>query len=476
MPRIQSRLPRVLYLIEGCAAFALRNPFGSTEPTRAIYTFTPAPTPSTTTSMTDGWPTHVFNTTTGNVRGLSLRNTGGLVYEDTVNANPSVVFRASNDDIMQAFSAELLEAKDMDILDLSFNNPNNFAIQGEYSLEIYIPSDSLKYLQSTDSGDTLVGANVLNTDVGQNVVVKNMGDGNLIVNTGHMGAQYLVVEAGGTGNIEINVDASLDASEMDVIASGLGSVAVLAGVSSSNKLTTTSSGSGSVFIGNEIGTSYVASLSTGNLVVHALDAGNVVFLNGGSCTTGDVDSSGAGSVYASSIVCQDNQIELTGAGNVFVTAANTLQSIDQGTGTTFADLSLSPTVTGAIDPLLVPIAIPTYTSLAVPNQSPWSISLDPVPVDPSATLPLPDSIKLRHHRGGLTGGQVALVIVLSIACVVLAAVAAFVVYKRVKKAQALKMMINKFDASPTDIEFTQLETPTEGIKVTSSIAKPTTTV
>ncbi|KAF0704418.1 Aste57867_7356 [Aphanomyces stellatus] len=196
------------------------------------------------------WPKPlVLNTTSSNLRGLILRNTGGFVHEDPVNPTPSVVFRASNSDLLDAMTINLISTTDMDVLEFEFMNGNHQTVLGNYILDIYMPTASLQFLETTDDRDTLVYPNTLGTDPMQDMTISALGTGNVYIQSGNLAARQLTVEARGSGYVQLAIDHTVNVTDATLMASHLGSIALSASrLTAATGFVTLNIGSGNVFV------------------------------------------------------------------------------------------------------------------------------------------------------------------------------------------------------------------------------------
>ncbi|ETV84418.1 hypothetical protein H257_03634 [Aphanomyces astaci] len=392
----------------------------------------------------------IFNATSTNVRGLNLINTGGIIREDPVNASPSIVYRASNPDLVRALVVNQNDGANGDTLELELLSQKDIA--GDYLLEIYIPSNSLQYIHTGDGGNTVVGPNTLVVDSNRDIEIKALGSGSIFVETENIGSSFFMVEAQSSGDIHINVDNILSADVLDLAAQGRGEVSLLAGYTSTTSLVAVASGSGNVFVGNPTNDRASPSIMTTDLITKVFGDGSVVFLTDGSCASSFVQTSGTGSAFLSSMTCQDTGVVLLNTGNIYVTSTDSFASEDRGTGDVFAAIdALTTNATGTYYPLPdnVLLGAPTYTSLVVPDRTPTTIEIKGV----HSTSPdkLPPTVVSRGSNA-IGGGCIAGIV---LALVLLAAIAGVLIRRRVKARKHPQVKLNYV----TEVEFAQLATP-----------------
>ncbi|KAF0683515.1 Aste57867_24443 [Aphanomyces stellatus] len=412
----------------------------------------------------DAWPQLIFNISSTKVHGLLLRNTSGFVFEDRVNPMPSVVVRASNTALLNALVVELLSTETMDVLDVEFNNTD--AVSGNYLIDIYIPTNMLQYVQTTDLTTAVVYANTLNVNLAADVSIIAEGASNVFVQADDIGADAILVEARGTSYVQVTVAQQIMADELDLVAAGEASLAVLAGTTSTNMFTATNWGPNPIFVGSSVGATDVAMLTTTDLLTKAYGSGDVVFLSPGACNSSLIEASASGNVYVNSMVCQDSTALLVNTGNIYLTSIASLKSADRGTGVVYADLLNDTAVLGTyslVDSSAV--VLPPFTSVPIPPHAASFIELSASNLtdvsQPSTDATAPPATK--HATSSNSPGHAIEVALIVIAIAVLfGTLAAFGLYKRKK---ALTLRSDKITLTgDEEIEFTTVATPVGDVK------------
>ncbi|RHY32120.1 hypothetical protein DYB32_002853 [Aphanomyces invadans] len=397
------------------------------------------------------WPAPaIFNATSTRVRGLTLINTGGIIHEDPVHASPSIVFRASNPDLVRALTVNQNEGPNGDTLELQFSSRQDVA--GDYLLEIYMPSNSLQYVHAGDGGSTVVGPNTLIVDSSRDIGIKSSGSSTIFVESDNIGSSSFMVETVSTGDIQINVNNVLAADVIDLSSQGSGDILLLAGNTAATSLVTVAEGSGSVFVGANPTTTDPASTSitATNLITKVFGDGNVVYLNDGTCDSSFVETSGAGSAFMSSMRCHDTGAVLLEKGNIYATATDSFSIEDRGTGEVYALVDAATNVTGTYYPFPDTVPSPSYTVMVVPDRTPTSIEIKgAAPADLVQYTRKPQSTGSK----ALGSGSIAAIV---LALVVLIAFAAVVFVRRRIKARQPRQA--KVDFT-TEVEFVSIETP-----------------
>ncbi|KAF0683512.1 Aste57867_24440 [Aphanomyces stellatus] len=376
------------------------------------------------------------------IHGLVLRNTGGHVHEDTVNTHPSVVFRASNNDIMAAINITIASTATMDVLNIEFDNIVPSRVTGSYLLDIYVPTQSLHYLEATQDRDVVVDPNALSMDAAQDVSIIASGGGNVYVQATNVAANHLLIAARSTGSIQLSIDDSIVASDIEVVATSSGSIWLLTSSTRSSLLTTYTLGSGNAIV------AATNSLAVDTMLTHALGDGSIVFPNsGGACNASVVETMAGGSVYANLVDCFDSKVSLGGSGDVYLSSTVSLEVDDSGQGSVFAALAAATTTTGPFSPVPTNLVIPGYTILNVPDDFVHHIDLAGDSSDDDTT----HAPSLRTHKSSDVG-----LLVFGIAMLV-AAAATYALYRFKKARHAKRSMDNKL----ADSGFVHVSTPKE---------------
>ncbi|RHY53741.1 hypothetical protein DYB38_001703 [Aphanomyces astaci] len=385
--------------------------------------------------MTAPWLQRVYNATSGDLHRLVLQNTAAYIFEDTVNENPSVVFRATNPSLLRELTVnETINDAGEALLTVAVESNPRGLLRGDYFIDVYMPTQSLQHLYADSDHDTVVYANTLSVDVVADVSIVATGEGTIIAETATVEAHHFRLETRGAGLIQLSVFESLVAGEITLVSVDRGSIALLNGNTTTNSITAMTAGSGSVYVGDGRADSV---LSTVSLFGRVYGDGDIVFVNAGQCHMGHVQSSGSGNVFANSVDCHTSTAVVIGSGDVYSKAYSVLDTEDDGNGTVFADVDGNVTVSGPYAPLPDAVPAPYYSSFVMPDHNPLSF------------LPEPPAGQDVHVPITSTGTTQAIFILMTVVMVVIAVVV--VVVHKVKNARRRPVT--------NDLMFTKVSTP-----------------
>ncbi|ETW00829.1 hypothetical protein H310_07355 [Aphanomyces invadans] len=384
------------------------------------------------------WLQRVYNASSVDLHTVVLHNTNAYVFESAAaNALPSVVFRASNSNLLKSLTVNETINDDGDVvLTVDVASPPSERIQGEYFIDVYMPPQSLQHLYASTAFDTVVYPNVLGVSAVNDVSVVSSGSGTIIVETPAIEAHHFRLETRGSGLIQFSIDEYLVAGEVTLVSVDAGSIALLAGNTTTNTVTAMTAGTGSIYVGRD--GSHM--LSTIALNGRTYGDGDIVFSNVGQCHLGQFRSNGRGNIFANSMDCHTTTAGVFDKGDIYLKAYCTLSTTDDGAGTVFAELNENVTVKGLYAPLPDVVPAPFFSSFIMPDHHP----LDYLPEAPTG----------QDDRGPTTSSTAtaqAAVFLLAVAMSV-AAVIALAVYK-----------FKKSRRSPTknDLSFAKVSTPKE---------------
>ncbi|ETW00830.1 hypothetical protein H310_07356 [Aphanomyces invadans] len=379
------------------------------------------------------------------VHGLVLRNTGGYIYEDRANSKPSVVFRTSNMALLNALTLKLMAGNLGAVVELAF--APNMTVEGQYLLDIFVPTNSLQYLQTDQGGDTIVAPRVLSANASRPISISSFGMGSVVVEESVVLASRLVVESRGSSRVQLNVARSVSAESVDLSTTSLGSIALLANSTTTKHLSAVSAGSGSVYMGSPATKTTTkttpVSLNATSLTAKTYGDGNVVFLDAGTCQGSDIQTSGHGSVYMHLVRCQNSNVVILGTGNTYLTTTGLLRVQDSELGTVFA--TGGATVTGSVMVMPPSVPVPPYVPMVEPARSPRTIRLvaKTTTARPATTLPAKSTGADASLWFGLVLGLSAVIL---IACIV----------RKVRAKRGVQMQLKAFTEASTPVATNQV--------------------
>ncbi|CAK4691713.1 hypothetical protein AeMF1_015568 [Aphanomyces euteiches] len=365
----------------------------------------------------------VYNATLGEIHGLVLNNTGGLVYASPRTSSPSVVFETQSSKLLLSVSE--LVSHELRLLSLTLDRSTD---SSAYSLKIYMPSYSLQYLETVGGGDAVVHGNTLNQDALMDLSIVSRGSGNILVDVDAIEADDVVVAAHSSGSIQLVVRHAFVANSIDLVSHRTGSVALLPGALATTVLATTSMRSGNVVVGGLSSNRPV--ISTEKLVVKALGSGFIEYLSHGACNASSVETYASGAAYTHLVVCQHSTAKLRDAGDIYVSSVQSLATQTDGSGSVYANLDVATRATGRFTPMPLTVALPTYEVLSISEDS---------------------------RRAGVSVGTVSFWLVLSMMSVTVLIVIALVGYKQLKPVWSSYRSRAKRGVTKT--EFTPVSTP-----------------
>ncbi|CAK4069337.1 unnamed protein product [Aphanomyces euteiches] len=314
-------------------------------------------------TISTSWPQFIFNATRGDVRGLVLNNAGAFVYTTDSATTPSVVLRASNSNLLRALAIHIRDTDVFPVMELVFPS----TADGDYVLEVYVPTQSLQYLLTAQAGDTSIAAEVFTNDATVEVKMQATGSGSILVQGGSIQANDLVVEALGSGRVEIDVQSLFTMSSIDLATNSSGSVALYSASTTTSKLTAATSSSGNVFVGR--GASTKPNFQAMTVSAHVSGQGDVVMLYAGTCGSSEIQTSGVGTAYLGALACRDSKTVLLGDGDIYVVASSSLQSQDSGKGTVYAALQPGALIAGPFSAMPnATVLLPQFTPVAIPDH------------------------------------------------------------------------------------------------------------
>ncbi|CAK4691707.1 hypothetical protein AeMF1_015569 [Aphanomyces euteiches] len=314
-------------------------------------------------TISTSWPQFIFNATRGDVRGLVLNNAGAFVYTTDSATTPSVVLRASNSNLLRALAIHIRDTDVFPVMELAFPS----TADGDYVLEVYVPTQSLQYLRTAQAGDTSIAAEVFTNDATVEVKMQATGSGSILVQGGSIQANDLVVEALSSGRVEIDVQSLFTKSSIDLATNSSGSVALYSASTTTSKLTAATSSSGNVFVGR--GASTKPNFQAMTVSAHVSGQGDVVMLYAGTCGSSEIQTSGVGTAYLGALACRDSKTVLLGDGDIYVVASSSLQSQDSGKGTVYAALQPGALIAGPFSAMPnATVQLPQFTPVAIPDH------------------------------------------------------------------------------------------------------------
>ncbi|RHY06724.1 hypothetical protein DYB30_005164 [Aphanomyces astaci] len=386
----------------------------------------------------------VFNaTSSSDIRGLVLRNTGGYVFEDRVNTKPSVVFRASSSNVLIALTINVIPGNILNVLELAF--AQNVTVDGQYLINIYIPTNLIQYLQTDQGGDTVVAPRIFTANASTPISISSFGAGSIVIESSRLVASRLLVESRGSGRIQVNVRRSISADSIDLSTSGFGSIALVAPSTTAKQLSAVSSGSGSVFVGTSAPTNATApvSLHATTLVAKAFGDGNVFFMDAGTCHGNDVQTSGHGNVYLHHVRCENTNALVLGSGNMYLTTTGMLRVQDMGAGSAYVAEEPSVKVVGPVLPMPQEVPVPPYARLVVSDRSPRAIHLI---ANSTTTTPAISSSNQGVH------------LAIWFACILVPWVVAFfvIVVRKIRAKRAIQVQLKAFTEATTPMSVNQV--------------------
>ncbi|KAF0714808.1 hypothetical protein As57867_003660, partial [Aphanomyces stellatus] len=328
-------------------------------------------------------------------------------------------------------------------------------------------------------------ANTLNVNLAADVSIIAEGASNVFVQADDIGADAILVEARGTSYVQVTVAQQIMADELDLVAAGEASLAVLAGTTSTNMFTATNWGPNPIFVGSSVGATDVAMLTTTDLLTKAYGSGDVVFLSPGACNSSLLEASASGAVFANQMLCQDSTALLVKTGNIYLSAAKSLKSADRGTGVVYADVLNDTAVLGTFAPVdSAALVLPPFTSVPIPPYTASFIELGGAVPDtggsqptasiapiggrqpttsavPLTTVPISKAV---NHPGSTA--HVIEVILLVVGLAFLLVLIVVLVLRLRRKAGANRVAKVPLGATTADIEFTAVSTPTDDPETT----------
>ncbi|KAF0683513.1 Aste57867_24441 [Aphanomyces stellatus] len=296
------------------------------------------------------------------IRGLVLRNTGGYVHEDPVNTHPSVVFRASNNNVMAAINIAVASTATMDVLTIEFDNLGSLPVAGSYVLDVYVPTQSLQYLETTDDGDTVVYPNTLNTDATQDLTILASGRGNVFVLARDLIANDMLLAARSSGAVQLAIEQTVVASKMNLVSSNAGVVTLASFTTTADELNTLTLGHGNVVV------AATKSLGVNAMSSRALGDGAILFATPGACNSSAIETVAGGEVFANLVDCLDTKVSLGGSGDVYLSSTYSLDVTDIGLGDVYASVSAVTAATGPFSRVPDTFTVPVYDILTVPSE------------------------------------------------------------------------------------------------------------
>ncbi|KAG9413646.1 hypothetical protein AC1031_012874 [Aphanomyces cochlioides] len=324
-------------------------------------------------TVSTSWPQFIFNATRGDVRGLVLNNAGAFVYTTDSATTPSVVLRASNSNLLRALAIHIRDTDVFPVMELAFpSTADSASIDGDYVLQVYVPTQSLQYLRTAQAGDTSIAAEAFTNDTTVEVKMQATGSGSILVQGGSIQADDLIVEALGSGRVEIDVQSLFTMSSIDLATNSSGSVALYSASTTTSKLTAATSSSGNVFVGR--GASTKPNFQAMTVSAHVSGQGDVVMFYAGTCGSSEVQTSGVGTAYLGALACRDSKAVLLGAGDIYVVASSSLQSQDSGKGTVYAAIQPGALISGPFSAMPnATVQLPQFTPVAIPDHQTFGL-------------------------------------------------------------------------------------------------------